>query len=301
MSNWKNPIINEFARFMGADPVSAIRDECKYLLRSAGITLNTNKAIDIDKIAKHLGLKDDKYMYTETGPPAYLDTSDDGSIKIHLTKDYTEIRNLYQYRFIIAHEIGHILIRNKIKKKFSETEEREIELYHKEEEDLCQYAASELLLPDEVFLPQITKINHEQINYLSKKFQVSISAIINRIAYLLPNYIAVYWKYRESPTSSEKVLRVTWLFPPSYLKRNPYIPIHASAKNDRFSPNIVQKAYDKNISITNIIEVKDFGSLNGKYKVFVYNPKHQNTLFDLPTEIDSKIEFDLYSLFDFGN
>ena len=147
-------------------------------------------------------------------------------------------------------------------------------------------------------LRQTKTKSHEKINYLSKKFQVSISAIINRIAYLLPNYVAVYWKYRESPTSSIKVLRVTWLFPPPYLKQKPYIPIHASAKNDRFSPNIFQKAYDENLSINSTIEVKDFGSLNGKYNLLVYNPKYQNTLFDSSPETDSKSQFDLYSLFD---
>lgn len=130
----------------------------------------------------------------------------------------------------------------------------------------------------------------------SDKFEQALIPVLN--PEIDHNFGAVYWKYRESPTSSIKVLRVTWLFPPPYLKQKPYIPIHASAKNDRFSPNIFQKAYDENLSISNTIEVKDFGSLNGKYNLLVYNPKYQNTLFDSSPETDSKSQFDLYSLFD---
>ncbi|GAH68830.1 unnamed protein product, partial [marine sediment metagenome] len=229
------------------------------------------------------------------GASAFLENTSDDTIKIRLNKD---ISNLYRYRYTIAHEIGHIAIRNKINKQFSENEENLIHKYHFEEETLCQFAASELLLPEESFLPFILEksINPQLINVLSKKFQVSVISVLNRIAYLLPNHAAIYWNYRSTANSNIKALRVSWIFPKPQLKKVPFVPIDASAKNDRFTPNLFMQSFKNTKSVYGHTNVNNFGSITGSMTVCTINPREDNTLFPLG-EFEKKTgQFDLYSL-----
>ena len=194
---WKNPILNEFSRFLGSEPVSAIQEECRELLEKTGAILYENskyKATNIDKIAKYLGLKDDNYLYGNIASKAYLELINEGTLKIRLSKSSKDKPNLYRYRFIIAHEIGHVIIRNKIHKKFTDQEIDKINKYQFEEEILCQHAASELLMPSEQIIPFLEKISLDKIVHLSKKFQTSTVSIMNRISFLKENrkYIESY-------------------------------------------------------------------------------------------------------------
>jgi len=293
MSKWKNPLIIVFGNYMGLDPVNAIKKECRYLLNATG--LNNAFPVDIEKISEHLGLKEEKYLYGKIGASAYLENTADDSIKIRLNEDDS---NLYRFRFTIAHDIGHVTIRNKIKRQFSEKEENLIRKYHFEEETLCQFAASELLLPEDTFLPMVQgrSLNNEVIENLSRKFRVSSISVINRIAYLLPNHVAIYWNYRNSANSNLRTLRVSWIFPKPQLKKVPFIPIDASAKNERFSPNIFMQSYREQKSIYGHTNTDNFGSIKGNLTVWTINPRDANTLFPLPESTKKRFQFDLYSL-----
>lgn len=293
MSKWNNPLIIAFGNYMGLDPVNAIKKECGYLLNAS--EANSAVPVDIDKISEHLGLKDKKYLYGKIGASAYLEKTEEDSIKIRLNQDEA---NLYRFRFTIAHEIGHITIRNKINMQFSEKEVNLIRKYHFEEETLCQFAASELLLPEDTFLPmvQCRTLNNELIENMSRKFKVSPISVINRIAYLLPNHIAIYWNYRTSTNSNLKTLRVSWIFPKPQLKKVPFIPIDASAKDERFSPNIFMHSYIEQKSIRGHTNAYNFGSITGNLMVCAINPRDDNTLFPLPESTKKRFQFDLYSL-----
>ncbi len=293
MSKWRNPLVVEFGKYMGLDPVSAIKKECSYLLHASGA--NTGFPVEIDRVSEQLGLKEKKYLYGRIGASALLENPAKDAIKIHLNEDNP---NRYRYRFTIAHEIGHIAIRNKINKQFSEKEQDLIRKYHFEEEILCQFAASELLLPEDTFLPMVQKkpLNPQLIEALSKRFQVSSISVLNRIAYLLPNHIAIYWNYRSSVNSNLKALRVSWIFPKPQLKKVPFIPIDATAKNDRFTPNLFIQSFKETKSVYGHTNVDNFGSITGSITVCIINPKEDNTLFPLEKLEKRRHQFDLYSL-----
>ena len=59
---WHNPIIIEFIRYHNSDPFIALKKEVDYLFKISNIQLSPqNYSVDIDKIAKNLGLKDNKF------------------------------------------------------------------------------------------------------------------------------------------------------------------------------------------------------------------------------------------------
>ncbi|MCK5169285.1 MAG: ImmA/IrrE family metallo-endopeptidase [Bacteroidales bacterium] len=283
MSKWRNPIIKEFSRYLGCDPLTALKKECKYLYKISGhdeMYLQNKFVVDIDKIANLLKLKEEKFQYTTNSESkAYLVQHPD-KIQIELNSD--KIKNRYYYRFIIAHEIGHWIIRSKVSRKFSEDEKQLISKYNFEEELLCQHFASELLMPENPIFNEIDnkKINKQYFEYISNKYQVSLIQAINRFVFLNDKYIAVYWNFKKSPTSTFKTLRVGWVYPNQKIRETIYIPLHATAKNERFDPNIIDIAFKKNKSIASNINITNLGDLYGNFFTSVINPNDENSIFE---------------------
>jgi Zn-dependent peptidase ImmA (M78 family) len=281
MTNWLNPIIQEYIRYMGIDPITAFKKECDYLYKTTNQNnSNTFEAINIDEIAKFLNLKDETYFYKDLqGIKGQLKQTTDYNIKIELNGN---VKNSKLYRFIIAHEIGHWVIHSKVSKIFSDEEKFLIDKFKFEEELLCHHFASEILMPENIFLASIRnkKLNNQLIQSLSNTFKVPDYQIINRIVQTNPNQFAIYWKNKNSPTSSIKELRVKNIFPNRKLRLLPFIPINATAKSDRFKPNIITESFNTEKSISAKVNISNFGAINGSFDVFVFNPSKSNSLFD---------------------
>jgi len=281
MANWRNPIVLEFAKQCGTDPVSALQFECRQFLLDGGVSLSADTArlpIDVDTLSRLAGIKGIKHEYGDIGTIARLEPTNDGKYFIRLNPKLNVSR--YRYRFSIAHEIAHLIIRSKLTHPLSSHEEHLAAKYQYEEEQLSQYGASELLMPKELVAPFLGKqeLTKESLTLLSKKFQVSFTAIVNRISYLLPNYIAIFWKYCTKPNASLEKLRIVWTYPKRFLKELPFIPLYATASDERFSPNLIQTSYLNGTSIHGKIRITKLGSLSGTFGIHIFN-LHDSGLF----------------------
>jgi hypothetical protein len=134
---------------------------------------------------------------------------------------------------------------------------------------------------------------NDLIDNLVQKFKVPDYQVINKFVYSNSNYFGLYWKYKSIPNQVLKNLRVISIFPDSRIRKLPFIPINASAKNIRFHPNIIQDSYKTKKSLTGRINIKHFGELIGQYDVFVYNPNRAFSFFDSDPLIR---KFDLISV-----
>ena len=298
MNKWHNPIILDFIEYMGKDPLVALRQEAVYLLKKTDqyYRINDFIPIDIDVIASVLNLKDGKYKYNDLlNSSARIIQESINSIKIELSSNKSNYIN-YKHRFIIAHEIGHWVIRAKINKTYSDEEIKKINKYKFEEELLCHFFASEVLMPEEIFVTQTqnNQLDDKFIYFLYSHYKVPEYHIINRILLLHPNYIGIYWKKKESPNSDIKSLRVLNYFPDNRIKEQPYIPIYATAKYRRFTPNLILKSYKENVSLFGNIRVENFGDIKGNYEIYVFNPNKNELLFN---EYQYEKKFDLITIF----
>lgn len=297
MAKWNNPIVVRFLEYMGGNPISALKKEANYLLKSTDqLTSSTNfKWIDVDKIAVFLNLKHENYIYSDKISSAgYITESDAHNAEIELNLDKTTFA-YYKHRFVIAHEIGHWIIRSKISNTFSEKEINLIKKNKFEEELLCHLFASELLMPEEVFNAHIENdvFNENLIARLYRIFKVPDYQIIHRFLLLNPESIGIYWKKKVSENSSNNELRVLNFYPDNKIKENPFIPINATAKDGRFVPNLITKSFNQKMSVKGKIFIKDFGEINGNYEIFVFNPVKKDTFFE---ETEHSRKFDLITI-----
>lgn len=298
MNKWQNPIIIDFINYMGKDPLVALQQEANYLLKKTEQFYNINdfSSIDVDRIADHLKLKEGKYKYNNfLNSTARIIQESLNSVKIELNKDKSNYIN-YRHHFIIAHEIGHWVIRTKINKIYSEKEIDKINKHKYEEELLCHFFASELLMPKKIFVTQTQNkiLNEKLIFNLHNQYKVPEFHIINRILLLYHNFIGIYWKKKESLSSKIKLLRVSNYFPDNRIKEQPYIPIYATAKTGRFTPNFILKSFNTNDSLTGNIYIENFGDIKGNYETYVYNPNKNEILFN---EYKYERKFDLITIF----
>jgi len=297
MNKWRNPIILDFIEYMGKEPLVALKQEAMYLLKKTDqyYRINDFIPIDIDLISSVLNLKQGKYKYNNLlNSYARIIQESINSIKIELSSNKSNYIN-YKHRFIIAHEIGHWVIRAKINKTYSDEEIEKINKHKFEEELLCHFFASELLMPEEIFVKQTQNniLDDRFIYSLHNHYKVPEYHIINRLLLLHPNYIGIYWKKKESPSSNMKSLRVLNYFPDNRIKEQPYIPIYATAKTSRFTPNLLLKSFKSNESLSGNIHIENFGDIKGNYEAYVYNPTKNEILFN---EYKYERRFDLITV-----
>src|SRR3989304_2665441 len=126
--------------------------------------------------------------------------------------------NSARQNFSCAHEIGHVLLSElKIEPYIEEVEFRTFNSQAhwiaraKARERLCDAAATELLMPEEVFKKYLAGfgISIRSLEWLADIFKVSISSAAIRIAEASTEpCIALLWRLR--PGTKSKTLRLAW-------------------------------------------------------------------------------------------
>lgn len=297
MDKWNNPIILRYLNYMGLPPIDALRSEANYLLSVTDqLKISSDfRGIDVDIISEFLGLKEENYNYSDNiKSSAHLIQSTPYNVEIELNSNISTFA-YYKYRFIIAHEIGHWVIRAKINEDFTDEEVKLIDKYNFEEEILCHLFASELLMPSDFFVSKIKdeKLSDNLINRLYNIFKVPDYQILQRFPLVKDDCFGIFWEKKATKTNAKEELRVQNFFPDRRLKQNPFIPLNATVRKNRFFPNLILDSYNKKTSLTGKVYINNFGDLSGYYEVFSYNP-NKNNIFDAS---NLQRKFDLITIF----
>ena len=179
-------------------------------------------------------------------------------------------QHYYRRRFSLAHELGHLVLRQ-LASPITFQELKQEQLFHQEEETLCDLFASSVLLPKNQinkYIKTDVPITPKLINGIAKDFKVSREVVLRRIA-CLTNSILLLWNETYNPRSrdSKKMERIIKVFPNSSLLSDYYIPLFCTA-GKRFSPNIVLESFLKGDSITATVKIENLGSLpDGEYTI----------------------------------
>jgi hypothetical protein len=143
-------------------------------------------------------------------------------------------KNWRRERFTLAHEIIHVLIiqalkNSKLIESLNSTKEA-----HRELEDLCDFGASELLMPSFLLRKSIgdNKLSPEKLVALYDEFLVSQTALICKIASLEPQTSVIKWKYNDENKGREKYFSVDFCYPKYSSDLNsPWLPIRTTTKH----------------------------------------------------------------------
>ena len=203
------------------------------------------------------------------------------------TPDHLEIttsgQHYFRRRFSLAHELGHLVLRQLVS-PLTFQEMRQEQFFHQEEETLCNLFASSILIPrNQVnnYLIKGDSITTQLVNRIAKDFRVNREVVLRRIA-CLTNSILLLWNDVSNPRTKEskKTERIIRVFPNSSLLSDYYIPLFCTAGKSRFSPNIILESFLKGDSISGYVKVENLGSLpNGKYKIHnLFFQRWSNTL-----------------------
>lgn len=299
---WQNPLLLHFAHQFGCegDPVGAIEKARDSLLERSDEFEDRSTVVNVDLLADLLGLRHSTYEYREFSGTGQTTLRRDGQLAIQLNPKRN--LSLYRYRYTIAHEIAHILIRRNTSETLSGEERRLAGRFQKEEELLCQFAAASILMPDDRIARYLSErpLSLHLIHAMSRDFRVSLQVVINRLAYLLDNAYAVYWKFSSKPgVPSNKRLRVAWVYPNTLLKVKSFIPYHASARDDRFTPNILADCYNNGVSGSARVYVRRFGQLDGRFQIHSINPNERDLFHETNYRRNADASsFDLITLFE---
>lgn len=193
-------------------------------------------------------------------------------------------QHYYRKRFSLAHELGHLVLRQ-LASPITFQELKQEQLFHQEEETLCDLFASSILLPKNQinkYLKEDVEITPHLVNRIAKDFKVSREVVLRRIA-CLTNSILLLWNETYNPRSKEskKTERITKVFPNSSLLSDYYIPLFCTAGKGRFTPNVILESFLKCDSITATVKIENLGSLpNRKYRIHnLFFQRWSNDLF----------------------
>ncbi|MBX3729852.1 MAG: ImmA/IrrE family metallo-endopeptidase [Candidatus Sumerlaeia bacterium] len=185
----------------------------------------------------------------------------------------------FSQRFTLAHELAHFLIRRRVG-PLAQVDAASSERGILEEEYACNYLAAAILVPEEVFHPDMEfLLQHPRrfLNLALNAFGVSDIVIINRIATHFGG-IVLYWaagqarNQGDEPVSRAEILpracKVSWVFPPPIFRSRVFVPVGATPKFERFSPNIVLDAIRGQRDAAGTLWVRGLGSLpDGEYAI----------------------------------
>lgn len=158
--------------------------------------------------------------------------------------------NISRQNFSFAHELGHILFSNlKLEKYIKSIEyrtnnpQKKIQVRYTARERLCDAAATELLMPESVFIKYLLGfgVSIYSLERLSKIFGVSIKSTAIRIAEVSPEpCVALAWK----PSTKNDILRLDWCTGPGLklVNRIPYKPQYSRVK----PPSTLHSAFSQN-------------------------------------------------------
>ncbi len=184
------------------------------------------------KLAYMKGVK--KIVETDLkGIDALLLPDEDG----YLIKLNSVGRSFSRQNFSLAHEIAHILLLESGKGVFTAKARYSHYENSRVEEDLCDIGAAELLMPKSVFVRYASQYDFSLIclQLLARAFRTSIIATVRRLLEVHPDTcLAIFWKFRDCTSSSEKKLRVQYSVHPRTdgIGSNHFIPQNVSANEN---------------------------------------------------------------------
>lgn len=175
-------------------------------------------------------------------------------------------QHYYRRRFSLAHEMGHLVL-SRLAGPFSNRDLQNTKGQRHEEEIICDLFASALLIPKTAFESALDKqiaLTHRDINSLAKRFKVSKSAVLRRMA-ALEGHILILWDHMSNPVrkKSQKAERIAQVYPFVSLLSKHYIPLYCTLDTRRFSPNIVLESFHSGQALSGYVEIKNLGSIAG--------------------------------------
>jgi len=246
-----------------------IANQCELLLKEAGV-----KKAPID--AQILGSFRDIRKVEERDMPeaGMIFPAMDGGLHVHLRKtDGQEKKNFTHF-----HEISHTFFPD-YKLKPQKRVDRTTGDYNRKDrtECLCDYGASQLLMPAFLFNPEFKRVglSFDGLDYLHSHFGASLEATGLRMASESPKDSGfIVWEKKFKPTElktanqiplfeqykQQEKLRIKFGFG---LEKVGYMPADKSLSEDK---GIIQEAFSEMKNI-NGVEVIDFGNFKVKLKV----------------------------------
>jgi Predicted Zn peptidase len=206
-------------------------------------------------------------------------------------------------RFSIAHEIAHTFFYD-----ISQSPpQRLFPIFQKEEEELCNIAASEILMPEFLvkdFSKHFPKPGDESFSLeilltIASKFKVSPMALARRLCDDLDIWNSIIMGSRflsklKSPDSisdgPKPSWRLTWYFAPKKIRDFLYLP--PIGTNPKLQLEIIEKAsksemFENNEPISNFRignlskSIEQFNGVRDKYKVYAYPMHYKKKLKNL--------------------
>ena len=186
--------------------------------------------------------------------------------------------SLRSRRFTIAHEIGHTYFYQTT----SKIPLRPFGDYGSDgEERLCDVFATELLMPEQRFIPDTEAVYRRKGNYvetiltLSSLYKVTPQPIVIRLYELgildRARHVVIKWNYMINPNKPEEnktKLRIGWSYPYTF----PYIP--------KFKPAPIGSAFEKASRTKDVILERSsvkIGGINGIYHIEAISSYRENS------------------------
>ncbi len=262
-----------------------ILKECSRLIEEAKIE---KSPINLQLLAS---LQDIRKISEEEMPEAgKLIPLAKGGLIVHLRASDSKERK----KFSLGHEIGHTFFPN-FKLKPQTRIDKETGEYNQRDriECLCDYAASNLLMPYKLFKPEFDRLGFSlnSLQEISKTFQASLEATSLRMVGMSPDkYGFVVWEKKFKPSEylaarnkmlfeqyrPEKKLRIKFGFG---LQNFGHIPADKSLNEDG---GVIEKAFEAGKTIKGIENI-NFGNFKIKSEVEAMSigPKEKRRIISL--------------------
>ncbi|MBS0338568.1 MAG: ImmA/IrrE family metallo-endopeptidase [Proteobacteria bacterium] len=163
---------------------------------------NAAPPIDLKALARRRGVRD--VVYGELSEDGHIVESQGGNYIIVLNSAHPESRQ----RFTIAHEIAHTFFFEALGKEYRDPIDEVAHQHYDEEEKVCDYIATRLLLPNESFTSILKSegFGAAAIATVSQKFRISLRATARRLVAEAPVQVAAYF-WEEDVESGNFIVR----------------------------------------------------------------------------------------------
>ncbi|MBO6561846.1 MAG: ImmA/IrrE family metallo-endopeptidase [Nisaea sp.] len=198
-----------------------------------------------------------KYSDVNTGQAEASVSIKDGSLFLEVPKAHFKggSGRSKRWRFSIAHEFVHIILLRALGASLIELTFRDEETYSFIE-DLCDYAASHILLPRPKLLQELrkSKISSKTISIISHKYNVSEAVIFRSINDFLPCGGVFGVKKYKRKNSEKRELRISFCSTP-YRERQirPWLPLGCTMRHINLSSGTFEGASEGGRKIEDII------------------------------------------------
>jgi Zn-dependent peptidase ImmA (M78 family) len=239
--------LQAFCRAHNADsPESAMRIACASLLTSCDLG---EPPIPLNPLLHKLGIRlqrmKGKRIKKEKQPDARLAARKDGLVAYLYEDDRN--RNWRRARFSLAHEIGHALLIHTLGNPSLIVSLDETPDHYRQVEKLCDFAASELLMPPSSVRRALRKHDFSPggLAGLYDSFLVSKEALARRLATIIPHASVVKWRVYSRAAEEPETMRVVGSYP-GYNRggSRPWLPSGCTTKH--LDPPIVDWAASRN-------------------------------------------------------